>query len=345
MCEATARTPGSDCPILPTISGLPACSAFSAARDEGRGRLHVLKQQQEDVGPAFVDQIIEHVADFERGFVAGRDDMAELQYCAARARSKKAKPRPPLCEMTETWPLPSARVRRERPGFLVQRRAEGRAQAGGDIGEAFRVRPADGHVVAARDRAICACMRAPASPGSSAKPEERMTAALMPARAAAFQFGGDELGRNDEHGEIDALGQRLDRRIGLQALHLRRAAAHRIDLAAVRMAEHDFEDAPAQPLQIVDDAPTTATDFGQSNLEISGTPPPLHASAQAQPARDDAAQDFGGAALDRQLGRDGDGEGELLFQGRAVAGLAVAGRPQVRARAAAVSAPRSCRRP
>src|SRR3974390_141138 len=72
---------------------------------------------------------------------------------------------------------------------------------------------------------------------------------------------------------------------------------------------------PRRPL-VSDDGPTTAIDFGQSMLEMSGI-----GSAQSKLARDDAAQNFGSAALNGELGRDGDRESELLFQRRAVADL------------------------
>src|SRR5262249_6815594 len=44
-------------------------------------------------------------------------------------------------------------------------------------------------------------------------------------------------------------------------------------------------------------------------------------SPQPEPARDDPAQDLGGAALERELGRDRGREGELLFERHAVGGL------------------------
>src|ERR1051326_9612521 len=44
-------------------------------------------------------------------------------------------------------------------------------------------------------------------------------------------------------------------------------------------------------------------------------------STQSKPARDDPAQDLGGAALQRELGRDRRRKGELLFQGDAIGRL------------------------
>src|ERR1043165_416763 len=101
---------------------------------------------------------------------------------------------------------------------------------------------------------------------------------------------------------------------------------------------------PRRP-RVSDEAPMIATDSGQSSFWMSGTTHSAHAresghpvlwplgprfrgdernglkthSAQPQPARDDAAQDFGGAALDGDLRRDHGGEAQLLLQRRAVA--------------------------
>src|SRR6185437_12564784 len=54
----------------------------------------------------------------------------------------------------------------------------------------------------------------------------------------------------------------------------------------------------------------------RATLQYQALGPPL---PQTKPTRDDAAQDLGGAALDRQLGRDLEGEGELLVERHAVA--------------------------
>src|SRR5215204_5618635 len=78
---------------------------------------------------------------------------------------------------------------------------------------------------------------------------------------------------------------------------------------------------PRRPF-VSDDAPMMATERGHSSFAISGTSyvsgKPGWRSAQAETAGDDAAQDFGGAALDGELGSDRDGEGELFLQARAV---------------------------
>ena len=64
--------------------------------------------------------------------------------------------------------------------------------------------------------------------------------------AAAFEFGRDEFGRDDEDREIGRFRQIGDRSIGLEALHLRGAAADRIDLAGKGMAQNDFQNTAAQ---------------------------------------------------------------------------------------------------
>src|SRR4051812_35084576 len=81
---------------------------------------------------------------------------------------------------------------------------------------------------------------------------------------------------------------------------------------------------PRNPF-VSDDAPMTATERGHSNLAISGngrlrTNAPTR-SAQTEAARDDAAQDLRGAALDGELGRDQGGVDELLLQAGAVGHL------------------------
>src|SRR3954471_23515591 len=63
----------------------------------------------------------------------------------------------------------------------------------------------------------------------------------------------------------------------------------------------------------------TATDAGESSAERSGIL--VATSAQAEAARDDAAQDLGGAALDRELGRDERRELQALVEARALRAL------------------------
>ena len=89
---------------------------------------------------------------------------------------------------------------------------------------------------------------APASPGSSAKPEEMIAAALTPALPHASSLRGDELCRNDQDGEIDLPRAITDRRISLEPLHLAVAAADRIDRPGVGVQFHELENAAAKPL-------------------------------------------------------------------------------------------------
>src|SRR5947209_15372496 len=75
---------------------------------------------------------------------------------------------------------------------------------------------------------------------------------------------------------------------------------------------------PRRPL-VSDEAPITATESGHRSFPISGTGfSRTRGSAQAEAARNDAAQDLGRAALDRQLGCDRRRERELLVERRAV---------------------------
>ena len=115
-------------------------------------RLHVFEQQQKDVGLAFVEHVVEQVGRFERGFVAGGDDVAERRDCA-RARGRRRQSRGRRFARSPTPGRCRAGAPAERAGAHVHRRAEGRAERGGDIGEAFGVGPAHRHVVArARSR-------------------------------------------------------------------------------------------------------------------------------------------------------------------------------------------------
>ena len=105
--------------------------------------------------------------------------------------------------------------------------------AGGDIGEALGVRPAHRHVVAARDRRDLGLHARAFAARFLGKAGGEDDGGLDAGLAAALELGGDVLRRDDQHGEIGRLRQRVDGRIGLQPLHFGRAAADRIDLAGV----------------------------------------------------------------------------------------------------------------
>ena len=85
MCEVTARRPGSDLADLGDDQRLAGLQRLVGGAAEFRRRLHVLEQQQEDIGLAFVEHEVEKVGDFERGLVAGGDDVAEREIAPARA--------------------------------------------------------------------------------------------------------------------------------------------------------------------------------------------------------------------------------------------------------------------
>ena len=90
---------------------------------------------------------------FEARLVAGGDDVAERQIASAARGSKNAKPRPPLCEITETWPR--ARSARGSSGTSLLSIAGLKVgqSAAAILAKPSRVRPAHRHVVALRDRA------------------------------------------------------------------------------------------------------------------------------------------------------------------------------------------------
>ena len=104
-----------------------------------------------------------------------------------------------------------------------------------------------------------------------------MTAALMPARPQRSSSSGMNCAGMMRMARSAGSGSSATDWIGLAPLHLGRAAAHRIDRARVRVAEHHFQDAAAQPV-VSDEAPTTATVFGQSSFAMSGTGAPVHRS-------------------------------------------------------------------
>jgi hypothetical protein len=230
------------------MSGLPAFSALAAARRNFR-RLHVLDQQQEDVRAALVEEIIEHVGDVERRLVAGGDDVAEEDVARPGAVEEGEAEAAALRDHRHLARADRL-CRPDRPGALVERRREGRAERGGDVGEAFRVRSGHRHVVAAGDRRdlrLHARAVAAGLLGEAGGEDHRRFDARL---AAALELGGDVHGRNDQHRHVDGFRQRLDRGIGLVPLHLGRAAADRVDPAGVGVAEDGLEDAAAQSFRV-----------------------------------------------------------------------------------------------
>ena len=97
-----ARAPASDLPILLTISGLPARSAFSATRRKVRDVLDVLDQHQKGVGLAVVEHVLDEVERLEAGFVAGRDDVVERQAPSAGRDRRRRSP----CRRSARSPRP-----------------------------------------------------------------------------------------------------------------------------------------------------------------------------------------------------------------------------------------------
>ena len=230
-------------------------------------------------------------------------------------------------------------------------RAEGRAQRRRRVGEAFRVRTAHRHVVALGDGADSSCRRerrrrrAPRRSPSSGWSPARMPAAPQRSSSSGTNFAGMiSTARSAGAGSVG------DRAEGRETLHLGFAAAHRIDRSGERVAFHDQQDAAAQALGIgrgADDRhrarPQQFSDIGH---EISPDATALcrcsRASAQAEAARDDAAQHLRGAALDGELGRDHGGEGELLLECGAIGRFGLEESGQLAHARRAASAPRWC---
>ena len=140
--------------------------------------------------------------------------------------------------------------RHQRADAYVHRRAEGRAERGGDIGEAFRVGAAHRHVVALRGGADRFLHAGAGFARFLGEARGQNDGGLDAGATAAFELVRHVLRRDDQDGEIGRLRQVGDRCVGLAALHFRRAAADRIDSAGVRVAEHHFQDAAAQAFGI-----------------------------------------------------------------------------------------------
>ena len=153
----------------------------------------------------------------------------------SRARSKKAKPSPPLCEITDTCPLPSGSPASAGPRSLHDR-TECRTKAA-----AILEKPS----VLGRSPPCRICARLSGSPPACARrirPALRQNrkehdGGLDPGAAAALQLVRNELGRDDQNGEVGRFGQIGDASVGLAALHFRGAAADRIGCRE-RMAQH-----------------------------------------------------------------------------------------------------------
>ena len=115
---------------------------------EFRRRFDVLEQQQEDVGLAFVEHEVDEIRGFEKGLVAGGDDVAEGEIAPAGAVEKG---KTQTAALRDHRDLAAERMlRQKRARACIHRRAEGWAEAGGDVGKALGVGSSDGHVVTRR---------------------------------------------------------------------------------------------------------------------------------------------------------------------------------------------------
>ena len=153
-------------------------------------RLDVFEQQQEDVGLAFVEHEIDDVGGFERRLVAGGDDVAEGEIAFARA-VEEGKAEPAALRDHRHLAAASGSVRQQRTGAHIHRRARRSGRAPRRYWRSLRCLgpspPCRSASAMARIAPACA---APASPGSSAKPELRITAALTPARPQRSSSSG-----------------------------------------------------------------------------------------------------------------------------------------------------------
>ena len=214
---------------------------------KSRDVLDVLDQHQDHVGLAFIDDVFGKIARREAGFIAGGHDVAERQIL-----------RPPVIEerkahaaaLRDHGDLPASTIRRQQRHVAgVHRGAEGWAQRGGRVGEALAVRAAHRHVVFPGDGLNLFLQRRPRLAfllGEAGRQDDRR---LDASRPAALQLLRHDLGRNDQCGEV---GRRkiADAVVRLEPLHLRLAAAHRVDRALIGMTLHDLHDAPAQTARV-----------------------------------------------------------------------------------------------
>ena len=156
---------------------------------------------------------------------------------------------PPLCEITATCPrVRSARGSSGTSPASIAGLKVGQSEAA-VLAKPSPFGPLTAMSYFSRDRLHFPLQRRPGLAlllGEAGRENDRRLDAGL---AAVLQLLRHELRRDDHRGEIGRrqLGDRL---VGLEPLHLRLAAAHRIDRARVRMAAHDLHDAAAQAARI-----------------------------------------------------------------------------------------------
>ena len=126
-----------------------------------------------------------------------------------RARSKNAKPRPPLCEMIETWPRPSACVGVSGPALLSIAGLKFAHSEAAMLAKPSVFGPLDRHVVAARGGGDLA-LHARSGFARFGKAGAENDGCLDPGAAATLELRRHIFGGNDEHRHVDRLGQRVD---------------------------------------------------------------------------------------------------------------------------------------
>ena len=146
VCSAAARLPASDCPILPTISGLPARSALSATRRNFSADLmSSISRRKTSVLPSSSMASTKSQTSMQASLPVVTMWRKEFLLAGPTIEERKAHAAP-LGHATGDLAAPLA-ARQQRPRARLDRRAEGRTQRGREIGKAFRIGADQRHVV------------------------------------------------------------------------------------------------------------------------------------------------------------------------------------------------------
>src|SRR5262245_61950535 len=211
-------------------------------------RLHILEEQQENISLTFVEHVVDEVEDLERRLITGCDDVTECKIARSRTVEKR---KAQAAALGNDRHLAFAERARwfDRTSILVHCRAEGRAEGSRDIGEAFGIWAAHGHVIAARNRSDFV-LHARAYLALLSKTGRKDDGRFDADAPAALKLSWCVLRRDDENREVNRFGQLLNRGIGLEALNLCRTTTDGVDLASEGMAQDDFENAPSQSVNV-----------------------------------------------------------------------------------------------
>ena len=174
---------------------------------EGVGALHVLQQQQQRFGLAFVQDELGDVQGLQAGLVAGGHHVANRQLLGPRVIEEREADAAALGDHRQLRAL--AALGQQRPVGGLHRRAEGRAQGSGRIGEPHRVGPDHRHAVAPRDDADGLLHFCALASGRLRKARAQHHRRAHAGLAAPLQLVGDVPRRNDQDGKVG--GRRADR--------------------------------------------------------------------------------------------------------------------------------------